>query len=61
MRKQTKQDEWVVAEPPREPWFERGFDFGMGVLSAFLVLFFLVPVAALMLAALIAWLLRVVS
>lgn len=57
MREQTKQDEWVVVAPPRESWFQRGFDFATGLIAAYLLFFVLAPIAGLVLAVLLAWLL----
>ena len=61
MRKQTQQDDWVVVVPPRESWFQRGFDFASGLIAAYLLFFVLAPIAGLALAALLVWLLGMVS
>ena len=60
MRKQSANDTWVMVERPRESWFERGFDFALGVGAAYIVLFFLVPIVGLALGALLLWLLEAV-
>ena len=51
MRKQTQQDDWVVVVPPRESWFQRGFDFASGLIAAYILFFVLAPIAGLELAA----------
>jgi hypothetical protein len=57
VRKQTKQDEWSVVDPPRESWFQRGFDFATGLIAAYLLFFVLAPIAGLALGVLLFWLL----
>ena len=61
MRKQTNQDEWVVVVPPRESWFQRGFEFASGLIAAYFLFFVLVPIAGLLLGVLLVWLLSAVS